>query len=363
MAAVTELLDLRPAATALADGPGRTRLGAVTGRSGPRFLVPVGHPGAAPASCLAYLGLRDARTRVQRGAVGLGLRFGLGRFIAGQTYTADTGPGSLLAAVADALDADDIAVGVGLGRLDEVWKLTLQVFDPDGEPLAFVKIGLGPVADELVSTEAATLAAWGEIADPRLVVPDLIAEARWKGIRLAIVAPLPRDVRRLPQGVPSAWGVRALDGPEETATLADSGWWQRRRAAYGDDTTVDELLERIEERHGDAELTFARAHGDWVPWNLARCSRGLVAWDWEYSEAGAPVGIDEAHGRYQQVRVVDVRPIADAFAAARAETSTPAVAAAHVALLVTRSARLEQLAGTMPHDQAELFEAARQILR
>src|SRR4051812_30890322 len=134
MAAVTELLDLRPAATALADGPGRTRLGAVAGRSGPRFLVPLGHPGAAPASCLAYLGLRDTRTRMQRGAVGLGLRFGLGRFVASQSFTADTGPGSLLAAVAAALDTDDIAVGVGLGRLDEVWKPTLQVFDPDGEP-------------------------------------------------------------------------------------------------------------------------------------------------------------------------------------------------------------------------------------
>ncbi|MCU1499136.1 MAG: hypothetical protein JWM47_3089, partial [Acidimicrobiales bacterium] len=120
---------------------------------------------------------------------------------------------------------------------------------------------------------------------------------------------------------------------------------------------------QIESRHGVAELGFARAHGDWVPWNLARCHLGLVAWDWEYSEAASPVEIDETHGRYQHVRVVDGRPIAEALVAARAAAPSSAVAAAHVAMLVTRSARLTELAGQPPQDQAELFDAARQALR
>ena len=363
LAAVTDLLDLRPAATALADGPGRTRLGLVAGRAGPRFLVPLGHPGAAPASCLAYLGLRDTRTRIQRGAVGVGLRLGLHRLVAGQSFTADVGPGSLVGEIARVLGVDEVAVGVGLGRIDEVWKPTLQVFDPDGTPLAFVKIGLGPVADELVATEAATLAAWGRQADPRLVVPGLLADTSWRGIRLVVVAPLPTDVRRLPPGIPSAWGVRTLDGPEVAATLAASPWWQSRRRTFADDPSVGELLDRVEARHGDAELGFARAHGDWVPWNLARCHLGLVAWDWEYSEGGGPVGIDETHGCYQQARVVEGRPIAEALAAARAVAPSPGVAGAHLAMLVTRSARLAQLAGRPPGDQVELFDAARRSLR
>ena len=96
-----------------------------------------------------------------------------------------------------------LAVAVGMGHLDEVWKPTLQVFRPDGTPAAFVKVGLGPVGDRLVAAEAETLAGWAHFGDPRLVVPDLIADTTWNGLRVAVVAPLPEDARRLPPGVPS----------------------------------------------------------------------------------------------------------------------------------------------------------------
>ncbi len=356
--ALTDLLDLRPARPD--DGPDRTHLGVVAGRSGPRFLVPLDFPDASPEACLAYLGLRTARTRVSRGAVGLALRYGLDRLVVRDVLTADTGPDSLLALLDDLLEDTDeepgLAVGIGLSRIDEVWKPTLQVFRPDGTPAAFVKIGLGPVGDRLVATEAATLAAWRDHPDPRLVVPDLIADTTWNGLRLAVVAPLPTDSRRLPPGtVPSAWPVRELDGPEQRSVLADAGWWTERRSACADQAQVDALLDRIEARHG-GEHAWARWHGDWVPWNLARCHLGLVAWDWEYSEPGAPVGLDEVHGAYQQAHVVEGRSIAESLAVAR--TADRWLADAHVAMLVTRSAELERLLGRPPADQPELLGAA-----
>ncbi|WP_426571198.1 hypothetical protein [Aquihabitans sp. McL0605] len=355
LAAVTDLLDLQaaPAGDAAAD---RTRLGVVSDR----FLVPVGFPDATAEACLAYLGLRDARTRVTRGAVGLALKARLARVVIGRELTAATGPGSLLAHLDDLLhDPDEepgLAVGVGLGSIDEVWKPTLQVFRPDGTPAAFVKIGLGPVADRLVATEAATLRAWARDPDPRLVVPDLIAETTWDGIRIAVVAPLPADVRRLPLGAPSAWAVRQLDGTT-TATPFDAPWWTDRRTACADQPAVDRLLDRVAERHDGDEHEWARWHGDWVPWNLARCHRGLVAWDWEYSEPGAPVGLDEVHGAYQHARVVQGRPIAEALTTAR-RGATAWQADAHVAMLITRSAELERLGGSPPADQPELLTAA-----
>lgn len=392
LAAVTDLLGLHPADPGSPDVPGTTRLGVVAGRSGPRFLVPVGHPDAAPQACLAYLGLRDARTRATRGAVGLALRFGGQRFVAGQELAADTGPGSLLALLDDLLaDPDEepgLAVGVGLGHLDEVWKPTLQVFRPDGTPAAFVKVGLGPVADRLVATEAETLAAWARHPDPRLVVPELIAHTTWNDIRIAVVAPLPLDVHRLPTTGPSAWAVRTLDGPVLQGQLAEAPWWTGRVEACASQSRPTELLERVALRHADLEASWARWHGDWVPWNLARCHRGLVAWDWEYSEPGAPVGLDEVHGAYQQAHVVEARPIAESLAVARATAArlaahagSPAtvqdlrdqagtdapplvvgpagwLADAHVAMLVTRSAELERLAGHPPADQLELYAAA-----
>ncbi|HRW37405.1 MAG: hypothetical protein KDB04_17455 [Acidimicrobiales bacterium] len=385
--AVTDLLDLRPGAPR----PGTTRLGVVAGRGGPRFLVPVSHPDAAPEVCLAYLGLRDARTRVQRGAVGWALRAGAERLVVRDELLADAGPGSLLHLLEELLHDDDhepgLAVGIGLGHRDEVWKPTLQLFRPDGTPAAFVKVGLGPVADQLVATEAAALAAWARHPDPRLVVPDLLAATTWNGIRIAVVAPLPEDVRRLPPGTPSAWAVRDLDGPPSCAALADAPWWTRRTEREGDGP-VRTLLEQIGDRHADATGSWARWHGDWVPWNLARCHRGLVAWDWEYSEPDAPVGLDEVHGAYQQARIVEQQPIAAALEVARlaaerlvaAGTSpgSPAelrrragtdevpspfpsarwLADLHLAMLLTRSTELERLAGTPPHDRAELLAAA-----
>lgn len=394
--ALTDLLDLRPAPAA-APEPGRALLGVVAGRSGPRFLVPLDHPEATPEACLAYLGLRDRKTQLSRGAVGWALKARLGGAILRDHLTADASPGSLIALLDDLLaDPDEepgLAVAVGMGHRDEVWKPTLQVFRPDGTPAAFVKVGLGPVGDRLVGTEAETLAAWGRVADPRLVVPGLIADTTWEGLRIAVVAPLPEDARRLPPGVPSAWAVRQLDGPEVRASLAVAPWWTGRRTACADQPGADRLLERVADLHDDpTPHRWARWHGDWVPWNLARCHRGLIAWDWEYAEPGAPVGLDEVHGAYQQARVVDGRPIRDALAAARAEAARlagrpPSPASAddlrdragtdaaeplassaawladlHVAMLVSRSAELERLLGHPPADQAELYVAALEAL-
>jgi hypothetical protein len=358
--AVTDLLGLRPPASG--DDPRTTtRLGVIAGRSGPRFLVPTSFPDATAEACLAYLGLRDAKTRLTRGAVGWAIRAHAGRAVIRDELVADTGAGSLLAHLAEVLhdpaEEPGLAVAVGLGSIDEVWKPTLQVFRPDGAPAAFVKIGLGPVADHLVETEAATLAVWGRAPDPRLVVPELIAETRWNGLRIAVVAPLPEDARRLPPGLPSAWAVRQLE-PETRARLTEAAWWTGRRLACADQPEIDALLDRIGERHAATKHPWGRWHGDWVPWNLGRCHRGLVAWDWEYSEPGAPVGLDEVHGAYQQARVVEGRSIAEALAAARSTTADPWLADAHVAVLVTRSAELERLAGRPPADQPELLAAA-----
>jgi hypothetical protein len=396
--AVTELLGLRPAPARGAERDGSVRLG-VVGSSRPRFLVPLDFPEASPEACLAYLGLRDAKTRITRGAVGLAFKARASRAVVRRELIADAGPGSLLAHLAELLadpeEEPGLAVAVGLGRIDEVWKPTLQVFRPDGTPAAFVKIGAGPVAAQLVTTEAATLEAWSSAPDPRLVVPELIAATTWEGVPIAVVAPLPLDVRRLPAGLPSAWPVRDLDGPVAHGSIADAPWWVGRRADLADDAFADGVLDRIQTRHSigvrGGPKAWARWHGDWVPWNLARCHRGLVAWDWEYSEHGAPVGLDEVHGAYQQAHVVDGRGIAAALEAARAEAhrfataaaadgspaalraragteaSTPTRAAtgaaaawladAHLAMLITRSAQLERLSGTRPAEQAELHAA------
>jgi hypothetical protein len=372
--AISDLLGLKPLDRSTGSPSPAVRLGIVAGRSGPRFLVPLDHPRAAPEACLAYLALRDVKTQITRGAVGLALRFGAGSVVVREVLAADTGPGSLLAVLAELLQPEggpsELAVAVGLPRVDEVWKPTLQVFHPDGSPAAFVKVGSGPVAAQLVRTEAATLARWQAAADPRLVVPGLLAELEWRGMPIAVVEPLPADARRLPPGRIAANPVRQLDGAPTEASLEKASWWTDRREAEAATPATSTLLERIERRHRSSTWRWARWHGDWVPWNLGRCQRGLVAWDWEYSEPGAPVGLDEVHGAYQLARVARRSSIDDALAAARLTAAAIAaddagatwLADAHVAMLVTRGSELGRLLGTAVAGQRELLAAAERAL-
>ncbi|MGI8709836.1 MAG: hypothetical protein ACR2LA_02430, partial [Acidimicrobiales bacterium] len=88
-----------------------------------------------------------------------------------------------------------------------------------------------------------------------------------------------------------------------------------------------------------------------------------VAWDWEYSEPGAPVGLDEVQGRYQQLRVGQARPVAEALAGAGAAAPSPWTADAHLAMLLTRNAELARLGGAAPRDDAEIRRFAAAALR
>jgi hypothetical protein len=357
---MTDLLGLRPATAATPPG---ARLGVVSGRGGPRFLAPLGRSAAATASCLAYQGLRAPRTRLNRFVVGTALRAGAARAVVSAELEADLGPDSLFAHLAATLGRSELAVAVGLGRMDELWRPTLQVFDPDGEPVAFVKVGRGPLVSTLVTTEGAALRAWMAHDDPRLVVPGVLAETTWRDQPILAVAPLPTDVRRLPPGPIGATPVRTLDPPVPDAPVDRAPWWADRAARFDDDPEIGPLLRRIADRHRHGDRAWARWHGDWVPWNLARCHLGLVAWDWEYSEPGAPVGLDEAHLAYQVAHLQEGRPIPEALALARAAAPSDWVADAHLAMLVTRAGDLARLAGHPVTDHAEVLPAVADALR
>ena len=355
MAVVRDLLDLHPVEPST---PSMGRLGTVGRDETPRFLVPLGWSAATSASLLSYQAIREPRTRLNRRAVATALALGGGRGIIGEELAAATDPDSLLAHLATLLDQREIAVAVGVGRWHDLWRATLQVFHPDGTPLAYVKVGRDEAVNQQVLTDGETLAGWGAVEDPRLVVPELVARSCWRDLPVLVVAPMPSDARRLPPGPQSAWAVRTLDAPIEPAPLTRAPWWMDRRRRHADDPAVDTVLSAIEARHHRPDHHWARLHGDWVPWNLARCSRGLVAWDWEYSEPGGPVGVDETHYAYQVARVARGRPVSDALAVARAAADSPWVADAHLAMLITRSARHRLIAGQPMTDHLELLRAA-----
>jgi hypothetical protein len=99
-------------------------------------------------------------------------------------------------------------------------------------------------------------------------------------------------------------------------------------------------------------VEFGRWHGDWVPWNLARSSAGLVAWDWEHSSTGMPVGSDVVHQAFQVALTLRHEDAAGATRAAEATLAAhaerlgvsaeavPAVVDVYLAELWLRTERL-----------------------
>ena len=290
----------------------------------PRFVIPTDTAAAAAASCLAYNRLRDRRTRLQRGVLGVALRAGAARVLRGERYEIDTSEGSVMALLFELLGRDDICVAVGLGNFDTVWKPTLQVMSLDGRPVAYVKVGWTPFTRTLVGNEAETLRAVEAAGSTELVAPGFLHHSIWRERTLVVVSPLPGDVRRIADDaqVPSPAVVRGLGVVPTTTAFGSSSWWQRlaasvrKGAGHGSDAALAAAVAMVEDRFGDTEMQTARCHGDWTPWNLATSpTRGLVAWDWEYSEPDAPVGLDELHSRFQVIRLLEGGSAAAAFAA------------------------------------------------
>ena len=323
------------------------KLGVLRSGGEPRFLLPLDTWRASGAACLAFNRLREPRTRLQRGALGVALRAGGSRVLAGEQLAVDDGPDSLLAHLRDLLGDDSLCVAVGLGSLDTVWKPTLQVLTHDGRPLAYVKIGWTPFTTELVENEAATLFRWDQHRGRGPITPRLLARSRWRDLVLVATAPMPTDVRRIADDsrAPSPSPVRALDGAPVTVELASTDFWTRLGASIetgagsAGDRPLADAFAAATDAFGHQLVPIARWHGDWTPWNLAQSSsRGLVAWDWEYSAPGAPVGLDEVHSAFQISRLLRDRSAAESFALSGGETE-PMLAATQPLMAAERVQR------------------------
>jgi hypothetical protein len=291
-----------------------------------RALVPLGAPRAAAAAVSSYPGLRPARRRAARGALGLSARTGTLGLVARDRLTvcapdgaepAGPDPDSLVAHLRDLLGEPELVVGVALGTPGPNRKPVLQAATPDGRVLGFVKIGWNAITAEQVAAEAVALADYTTRPGETFDVPRLLAEGTWRDLRLSVASSLPADVRRhaQPALAPPTRITREIagrDGVTESPLLA-SPYWRRltRRVdevAAGDDRTGDVLaayLGRVEERHGGAPLRWGAWHGDWAPWNVGWSTGRLQVWDWEHTRGDVPLGLDLLHWFFQVAFVLE----------------------------------------------------------
>ncbi len=285
------------------NGHGRVvaELLAVRGPAG-HFLVPASSRRAAARSVLAYNRLRPLKVRVARGVIGAALWSGAaGRISESREIVAAPDAAVLLDHLAAVLGEPRVVfAGTEKGGSGFVTPV-LQLFSPDGRSIGFAKIGWDPVTTAMIHAEADALELAGRAGWDRVRVPEVAWRGSWEGLELLVTAPMPSAARRLRSAelppIEPLLDVAGLDGPVTRHKVTASTYWAEAVATAeiairsGRSQLLDHL-EAVERDHGDAELTFGRWHGDWVEWNLAVAGGDLWAWDWAYSAADVPFGLD-----------------------------------------------------------------------
>jgi hypothetical protein len=198
----------------------------------------------------------------------------------------------------------DLSIGLGTARANR--KPVLQVFDARGRSLAFVKIGVTPVTEELVQAEAAGLRRLGEAELPALFeVPRLLHLGRWEGRSVVAMTSVQTSFRQRPsrQFAVPVEEMSLLHGAfgEGSRPLRELPLWQamlEARSALRSETArelLGEALEVLGDTDADRPQPVGAWHGDWTPWNMSRRRGRLQLWDWERFETGVPLGLDRCH--------------------------------------------------------------------
>ena len=270
-----------------------------------RSLIPL-KPASVPAGVLTRrFNGRGPRGTAKRMALMSLLRAGV--VTRGQSHVAHLLPRSVVGLaefVSEHLQQDIImAVHIGAPRANQ--KPVLELMDGTGRAVAFGKLGVNPLTDQLVRAETSALTVLASRRLPHVMHPTVLARLSWQGHPLLLQSPLPVERATRPPAALVATAAREVAGPSEThrGYLSESGFFSRLSARLSSlpPSEVGELLNNsllalASER---ARLSFCAWHGDWTPWNMAAAANRLMVWDWERYDSEVPEGFDQLHHAFQ----------------------------------------------------------------
>jgi len=300
------------------------RFAALPSPAAARLLVPLSPRDVATSALLRYRRLRSPGVNLGRWALAAAIRLGPaeGRFrrrrvVAIRVPDASETP---VARVLRALfDRDDLRYAVGVPAVGPSRKPVLHVFDPTGEPVAYVKIGWNEAMRRWVRNEAAALRRLETTTRALVRAPRLLGVASVGDLEATAVEPLPGDVRRHrptrpPPAIPYLRELAALGVPGRGDWAGYLTGLRARALAALPAHVTDAALERLDRVAAGVEAPLGFAHGDWVPWNMAWRRRELHLFDWEHARDEVPVGMDLLHYRFMVAFNVERRDVAAAVA-------------------------------------------------
>ena len=278
----------------------------------PRLLLPAdGH--AAFGAARAGTRLRPPRVRAERAAVAWLARARVDRFVfRDRLVVHDTPPGAdrrLVDALGDVV-GERVSIAVNVRPPGPYRKPVVQAMTRDGRVVAYAKVAWNRLTDVNVGAEAGALRAVA--ASRQISAPRVIGELEWRDHVVLVTAPMPRMLRRFP----SEHGPPGPEITHEVATLVGSATSRFDRSgararlrdrlasvvASGVRPAVTEgvsdLVDGLD-TSASTDVAVGSWHGDWSPWNLALEGARVWAWDWEFSRADVPLGLDIPHFHLQ----------------------------------------------------------------
>ena len=280
----------------------RTSIGSAAGyialpsASRPTLLVPAAPRAAAVTVASGYASAVTATARARRLLLRTG--FGVGGAALFRRRLVATAPG--IDAELGRVLGRDVAVGVYLGRPRANRKPVIQVLSPDGQPLAFAKVGINELTDRLVSAEADALERLAGQSLGLVVVPSVLHRGTWQGHPLVVQSALTIDPATVSDDALFAASLQICSIGADVRPLRACTPWSvlvndLERAPAHELTDALRVGFRRLEPHADRPVPAGVGHGDWTPGNIAMHGTNVAVWDWERYAEHQPVGFDLLH--------------------------------------------------------------------
>lgn len=208
----------------------------------------------------------------------------------------------------------DVAVYSGWERL------TLQLFDANGQSLGIAKVSETVLGDRANEREGQVLRRLENVPELRDSVPRVIATDNWHGHTVQLqstdsLGPRKYTTRLTPGHLNFLLALSHVDRcemPLEQWPRWQEIWRWAHESDFSCGSDADAIRASVEtcaEVFANRQIPFHRVHGDFTPWNILLASTGLVVVDWEETEAvGLPMA-DLIHFAVERLTSVKNRRI------------------------------------------------------
>jgi hypothetical protein len=286
-----------------------TSFAALPTPDGVKWLVPAGNRRAALRGFQNYSPFA-LRARVLKKVLMSAARLNMLSHISTEVLVRSDGPLELEQLIGRVTGEKDVSFCIAVGTATRFQKLTIQVLDQKGKPLAFIKLPMNAAAAERIRHEASVLRELAE-TPMQTSVPRVMFDGPWgDNLHLLMISPAP--------GKTSPLRLSA----EHKAFLSELGaqgsFFRPAGAVLNDvldDVTQNATLEKFQtvavtallqakREVANMPVQCGRIHGDFAPWNLCISEGRLFGFDWESSEFGVPLLWDSLHFQAQVAGLV-----------------------------------------------------------